>query len=198
MTVMKHPTGPIPSVSGQSGNLLSTNGSELTWFTPSAVEGMTVIASGSLTGNSVSLTSIVNTYKDLTLVLRNLSTNNNANVGFRINNVTGSNYWRMGVGGSNSVAANGNTADDRVNITPVALQNTTTNNTFIITFHDYTNSSNKSGTLECIYTDNTTVTHCFSGGWGCNNVLSAITQIDILNNGSPTFDNGTYILYGVK
>ena len=69
MTVVRHPSGSIPSVSGQSGNLLSTNGSELVWSAPTASGSMTLLSTTTLSGTSVTVSSISQAYNDLLILV---------------------------------------------------------------------------------------------------------------------------------
>jgi hypothetical protein len=57
MTVLKHPGSPVPSVSGQSGKYLTTNGSELSWNTLPTATNWTLLNTGDTTmGTSTSKT----------------------------------------------------------------------------------------------------------------------------------------------
>jgi len=66
----------------------STTATGLKWATPASGGGMTSIASGSLSGASLDLTSISGSYKSLQLVVRNMQTSNSCEMQIRLNNVT--------------------------------------------------------------------------------------------------------------
>jgi len=75
---------------GTNGQVLtadSTQSTGLAWASP-ASGSMTSLASGSLSTGTLSLTSISASYKDLKLVLRNVTMSADASVTFKINNLS--------------------------------------------------------------------------------------------------------------
>jgi hypothetical protein len=186
---------------GTNGQVLtadSTAATGLAWATPAAGGGMTSIASGSLSGSALSLTSISGSYKNLMLVIRNATPSSATDWRFKINNNGGSIYNRIltvsaagafqtGVGQAQTdVAANYNSP-------------TTSNGaTLIMNFPDYANTSARK-------IINWHMTYQNSGGSNTDIVVgsvgaadnNAITQFD-LTLFSGTFSAGTYILYGVN
>lgn len=205
MTISNFPAGnTIPSVSGQSGNLLSTNGSQLVWSAPVAFGNMTVLASGSLTGTSLSLTSIAGTYKNLRLVIRDFYASGSAEkVNIRFNGDTTSNmhmnrgFYLNYDGAQNNAFGN---IGSRIDAISIACRAADDNNSIVMDIYDYANTATvKHGNIDSSYVWTT------GGTTNRMNELnkfsyvptSAITSIDILMNGA-TFGGGTYILYGVN
>jgi hypothetical protein len=168
---------------GSTGNVLTVSGGVPTWAVPSS-GSMTSLASGSLSGASVTLSSIASGYEHLYLRLNGVSLTVANNVRLQINGVA-TNY--------RSSAGSGNTAM----VMGMDVGATNTNSSAAIWFYDYlktscykviqyTNYNNQDGTFS---------TNMGSGGTDSNTAV--ITSIAILAN-AGTFDAGTYQLFGVK
>lgn len=187
---------------GTSGQVLNVSGGGVPAWTTITTGSMTSIASGSLTGSSVSLTSISGSYKQLKLILTSASLSANGQMVIRFNTDTGNVYNSVGV-----YAATGNKdtfngiAGSALILDAYNARNTDTTNSYVLDILNYTvTTSNK------LITNNSAA---FSGDFssytsffGSTNYVSnsAITSIQIIANysGSYTFDSGTYILYGVN
>jgi len=187
---------------GTNGQVLtadSTAGTGLAWAT-AASGGMTSIATGSLTGSSVSITSIPATYKELLLVLSSVS-NTNANYGVTLqhNSVTSATYGVAGFyGDSNAGAAlsnnQGNGSFDLVLGQGGAEENV--NMGWTIRYSNYANTSDwKRIVFEGSYETHASNVKRSIFGNGLQSTTSAITSIQINSN---SFDGGTYILCGVN
>ena len=180
---------------GGTGTVLTVAGGVPTWATP--VSGsMTSIATGTLSGASVSLTSIVGTYRDLRLVLTNPSiTNEGQYVYLRFNNdTTAANYscggYQQQAGtfgsyglGSDAIITNaGGLIGSGLVVCAIPEYAQTTgyklafNNT-----HHKTDASTFRASQMLIGWENT----------------AAINRIDIFAY-NTTFTGGTYTLYGVN
>lgn len=188
---------------GADGTYLQADSSTATglkWGTVSA-GGMTSIASGSLSGTSTTLTSISGSYKELLLLLNNVSnTNANYNVSLEINGLTSATY---SVGGIYFDTLNGAALTNNVGNTNFDLmlgQGGAEENvamSWYVNFPNYTSTSNwKMVKIQGVYESH-------SGNWqrglfgaGLQTTTNAITSIKIITNG--TVDSGTYILYGVN
>jgi hypothetical protein len=183
---------------GANGTVLTAASGEATglqWATPAA-GGMTLIASGSLSGASVVLSSIAGTYNDLRLVVRNYLPATDGNYLYvRFNNDSGSKYRNISF---QTALANPYTFPSAE--TQTNLQDSGTSQALIIVdFFDYANATTwKISRLTSITNDHTdptlgNVTHTDS----FFKDTSAITSIG-LSNAAGNFTSGTYILYGVK
>lgn len=183
---------------GTNGQVLtadSTAATGVAWATASS-GGMTSIASGSLSGSALSLTSISGSYKNLQLVLRNATANSNTDWRVKINNNTSAIYGRILMQSPAGVLGSG------VNQTDVALNYnnpaTTSGATIIIDFPDYANTTARKMFNWCMTYEG----HASSNEDTIFGLVSAadnnaITQFDLtLYTGS--FTAGTYILYGVN
>jgi hypothetical protein len=182
---------------GSSGQVLTVSGGVPAWSTPSA-GGMTVIASGSLSGSSLSLTSIPQTYNNLQLVLRDW-TFSIASTNFKgtVNGATQySTMQQYGQGASST----GNSFYQSlpwmqlVEATVIAAQE---DPICILDIYDYTNTTSYkafNGLTSVTETaGNQVVTHCR----GASKSTAAVTTLTITSVGG-TFTAGTYTLYGVK
>jgi hypothetical protein len=174
----------------------STAATGLKWGTPSA-GGMTQLATGSLTGASVTISSISGSYKDLILVIRSYGTSGNTNCGLSTNSDT-SNYKVAGVQNTNGGSALvGSTSTTRAmfawNNNPIS----NTQNSAVFQIFDYANATTqKNMFLTSITAATGTPT------WEIDNLVwispttAAITQLVL--NSAGTWSAGTYILYGVN
>lgn len=154
-----------------------------------ATGGMTVLASGSLSG-ALSLTSISGSYKNLVLVLRAVAQNDDIKI--RLNADSGSNYaWVQIASNLTSPGASANNTILQMTQPYIATGNTP--NHMIMTIHDYANTTswksvtgvnggNPNGSKSTVWTTGTYAS------------TSAITGISTVSS----FTSGTYILYGVN
>ena len=185
---------------GANGTVLTADSAEATglkWATPAAGGAYTSIASGSLSGSAVNITSISGSYTDLYLVIKDLALSADGEMRIRMNNNTTANrhfflgdYYPFGGAQaqvssvSTSFGFNFNNIDSpdadnqftfRLNNYSVAQKHTG----IIQSQYINTSSAQESYTVHCYYYDN-----------------DAITEVNLLTN--QTFNGGTYILYGVK
>lgn len=187
----------VPSQTGNSGKYLTTDGTTSSWGTISA-GGYTQLASGSLTGSSVSLTSISQAYKKLVLVMNNVSITGNDQIVFRVNNYSTSDYVYSGT--QNSTAGQGS-GFSVVKLTWSNVDNTSANANFVIELEDYTQTTGyPTGTYHGTYIATSSIINAVNAAFGYVGAAAAISSIQLIANygGSFTFDSGTYTLYGVK
>jgi len=95
---------------GANGTVLTADSAEATglkWATPASGGGMTVIASGSLSGSSLSFTSLPQTYNNLQLVLRDFTFSATiTNIKGTVNGLAGySNIITVGFGTNSTATA---------------------------------------------------------------------------------------------
>lgn len=179
---------------GTTGQILTVSGGVPVWAAAPAGASMTSIASGSLTGASVSLTSISGSYRDLILRLSNYSSNGDSfGVSYRYNNVSTSSYRGTGATDSNALAFNATEIDGS------NPQDTSAGNGFIeLQIFDYAGSTWKvARNLAITNNDTTPTTFNIQNFTVLSNITAAITRIDIFSDGAD-FDGGTYVLYGVN
>lgn len=183
---------------GTNGQYLqadSTTATGLKWATVSA-GGMTLLANGSLSGTSLSLTSISGSYRQLKLVIQNPSSVSGGGGGplFSVNGITSYNTAYIQ---PNSAAVTNLTGQSEVNI-PFTIPSGLNNyQLFIFTIDEYASTtSQKYG--QFIGSSGGAGAPPISGYWGSNQAGStAINSITVTTGGAGNWDAGTYALYGV-
>jgi hypothetical protein len=176
----------------------STAATGLKWATPAA-GGMTQIATGTLSGTSVSITSIPSTYEDLVLYIYGFTASTNSLIGLRFNNNSTSNYSATYIPGTN--APNGTYADTYIRSLLSAQDFTTSNQRFMVQTRIFNYAEANNSKLCSFYSaDQTNFAgnpRFGAGGYGGSTALGAITSIQIITNGA-SFTGGTYEVWGVK
>jgi len=177
---------------GTDDQVLSVVAGEVAWADASG-GGQELISTTSLSGASVTLSSIPQTYNSLLLIIRNyLPANTSKELSIQINGVTSSSY-----------TYSDNSAELTFNQTKIrasgGANNSTSSSLNSIEFIDYTNSTTYK--IARIYGFNTD--HADSSKaemWrkdGATNQTDSITSIKILAD-SGDITSGTALLYGVK
>lgn len=187
---------------GTTGQILTADTTvspyKVKWAAPASGGGMTVIASGSLSGSSLSLTSIPQTYNNLQLVLRDW-TFSSASTNFK-GTVNGATQYSSMCQYGQSTSSTGNSFYQSlgwmqlVEASVIAAQE---DPVCVLDVYDYTNTTSYkafNGLSAVTETaGNTVVTHCR----GSSKSTAAVTTLTITSVGG-TFTAGTYTLYGVK
>ena len=181
---------------GTNGQVLTSNGSVPAWATSSA-GGMTLISTTTLSGATVTLSSIPQTHKDLVVIITGF-TANTANNSLRIlpNNVNNL-AWQTGVR-QNSGSAEQYSATV---IYPHAFQNTlrtSSDNAMQVLIRNYSSTTgfkpyNTSHVI--VGTDSNYYAGVFGGAFMS---ATAISSLVIDYGGTNTFAGGTVLLYGVS
>jgi hypothetical protein len=183
---------------GTSSQVLTVSGGVPAWATP-ASGSMTQIATGSLTGATVTISSISSAYKDLRLVLNNVSISANDEITLQINGYTSGYNWMSFRAGTSSpdYSISGN----QIKIPTGNTLATDTSYRAVINFPNYSTSGpvfcNFNGVFNCNAAN--TGLQVFMGT-GSNTTSAVISSITLKANwgGAYTFDNGTYTLFGVN
>jgi hypothetical protein len=179
---------------GTAGQFLTTNGTTNSWGTPAA-GSMTLISTTSLSGASVTISSIPTTYNDLYMYLTNVRpVTDGANITMAFNadntaNRHGEDDFANSVGTFNGT---------NTQIMP-AIDDTVTTGNFWIKIPNYTNTSIwKFAEIQGLGANNTTPTS-YTTWWyhALYNQTAAITSLKFAPN-TGNFNAGTVLLYGVK
>jgi hypothetical protein len=182
---------------GSSAQVLTVAAGVPSWATPSS-GGMTLISTTSLSGASVTISSIPATYKDLRLVIRDLlPATDNAILDMRLNGDSGAGRYKR----RKITDLDGSTTFDQDKFANVTndVDNAVTSNLYIINFFDYANTDTwKLGNHNCISVDKTTNTNVvFDSGNLIYNQTTAISSMTLfMRTGNIT--SGTALLYGVS
>lgn len=183
---------------GTNGQLLSadsTASTGLAWTTVSS-GGMTLISTTSLTGASVTLSSIPTTYKNLMLVVKSAYASNQDFLSLRFNGDSGGGSYYSnaatldaatlisepnGVNYLPIIYTYNTSAVDYLSFAQIVIpQYTDTSGGQLVVAQGYGGASRKGWNADAIYKNRT----------------AAITSITVLQNGG-TFSGGTVTLYGV-
>lgn len=183
---------------GSTDQVLKVSGGVPTWATPTS-GGMTSIASGSLSGSSIVLSSISGSYKNLQLVLRNFTfSNTQNNIKITANSITSYTYQYLYSSTVNTVLNGYDIANAQVYLAANSLLQTTTTPTAIINIFDYADTTAYkliNTVIQGTRHDNST--QMVAQNIGAINSTAAITSLTIGTNGN-NFSSGTYTLYGVS
>lgn len=175
----------------------STTATGLKWAAASS-GGMTVIASGTLSGSTVSITSIPSTYNELWLYINNFQPAlDDTGLDIQFNTVTSGSKYQEWFANTASITSGGNA--DSLNLIR-ASDNAVVTSAGILKLLNYnTSNSTKLGTLWSVGVDKTTTTTLLAktASFTFNNPSSAISSLQIKTTAS-SFDGGSYALYGVK
>ena len=181
---------------GTNGQVLtadSTTATGLEWAAAASGGGMTLLASGSLTGSAVNLTSISGSYRDLKLYVRNFApVNDNFGLSFRFNNDSNARYYGYSAltGGAFSLTS--------LEMSP-GCDNTVANGLIVYDIPDYANTSTWKviQSVPAVNNASTTTQVNFDPRSGVYNQTGAITEINMFV-ASGNLSAGTYALYGVN
>ena len=187
---------------GANGTVLTADSVEATgmkWATASS-GGMTAIATGTLTGSSISLASIPATYNSLLLTLNSFSLSGNGKIKVLLNNDTSTSYfYSTFYGGTSTGVASSNTAAQWL-INWEVTASGQDNQAAAIYFPNYVSTGGSIATSWCNYRNATGASWSFDQT-NCYNIgQSTINRIEFFANytGAFTFDAGTYTLWGIK
>jgi hypothetical protein len=173
----------------------SATATGLKWDTPAA-GGMTLISTTTLTGASVTLSSIPATYKNLQLVIRNLKPSvDGENIQWRINGDSTANRHRSFF----SIIGANQSFNETLCSTAYSNDNSVDSGIVVVNFFDYANTTTwKMMQSQELLVNNATTTNLNYGiGQHAYNQTGAISSLVLFPN-SGNFTSGTALLYGVS
>jgi hypothetical protein len=193
--------------SPQEGNmsyLKDTNSTEYysgsAWVAVAGASGgMTLISTTSLTGSSVTLSSIPQTYKNLQLVVRDFyPATSGTSIGIKINADSGSNYSIVKTRTSSTSVSGGTGTIISLNDNTTESGNADTNNSAVFNFYDYTQTLRQvfDGLLIYNTTGAVAVTTKIDGSY-IPSTSAAVTSL-VIGPVTGNFGGGTALLYGVS
>ena len=185
---------------GTNGQFLTTNGSIPSWGAAPSSEGFTLISSTSLSGASVTASSIPATYKHLMITFQKVYSNSNDYpMQFRMNSDSAAKYSFNGVYSySGSVASNQSlTATEYQPFIRMRNASDANLNVFgTIWIYNYTTSTNK-GMQTQFYSADSGGATAFSNTHGQYTTSSAISSFTAIAGG-VNFSSGTMYIYGAN
>lgn len=182
---------------GANDTVLTADSSTATGLKWAAVPtgGMTLLASGTLSGSTTDLTSISGSYVNLFLVLNDFYPSTNSSFKIRCNSLT-TGYLASGTYNNSGGAGVGGSNDDQIGFTESILSSSQ-DNLMILEIMDYTNTIAQKWNRASFWYTNTASVSTVANWGGKIATTSAITSIQIITN-SGTWSAGSYKLYGVK
>jgi hypothetical protein len=186
---------------GTTGQLLSKASNtdlDYSWVAAPSSGGMTSIATGTLSGSSVSLTSIPSTYNQILLTMEAVNTTtDDVYIGITLNSDTGATSYQRVFAISGAQTSGSGNASFRVFKTDNAVLTNYTN----LSFPNYKSTSTYKAIICYAFGANATTTTTIdyfnqASGWWAN-TANAITSIQIAPE-SGTFEGGSYTLWGIK
>jgi hypothetical protein len=188
--------------SPQEGNisfLKDTNSTEYysgsAWVAIGGASGSyTSLATGTLSGSSVTISSISGSYEKLVLVVDSTYGTVDDNICIRLNGDTGSNYASTQITSYQSTVGNNSPATYVAAGVPL-IGTSATNNTYVFQIEDYTSAKNHG--ILANGAGLTSGTKYSSWVVGMHNATAAVTSLTIFPL-SGTWSGGNYVLYGVK
>ena len=187
---------------GTAGQVFTMNSGATApeWQTASS-GSMTLISTTTLTGASITLSSIPQTYTDLRLVLTNpLPAVDGDYIQLQYNGITSSQYFgSTGVYYQTNAVSSGQFVSTMNIAGTMGLDSSTSNTQIIHTILDYTNATTfKNINTFAVQTDYTTPTSTYMGIYpALYRQTTAISSI-LIKFPSGNFTSGTAYLYGVK
>jgi hypothetical protein len=177
---------------GANGTVLTADSGETTglkWATPTS-GSYTLLASGTLSGSSVSLTSISQSYQNLQLIMKSVvPATGGSGVVLEVN-AAGNNYFYANQIFDGAVSEQG----QNTNILLTAGQSTDTQEVMV----DIFNYTNTTGSAFQSWGFTTGSNKHRRSLWGIITAGAAITSIQMKVQDATNYTSGSYQLYGVK
>ena len=183
---------------GSTGNVLTVAAGVPSWGAAPTSGSMTLLETLTLTGASVTSSTIAGTYNDLYIVIRNFRPS--VDTGFlnmRFNGDSGTRYSNTSL--NVSTVSNSSFGDSSFRPITMDADNGASTATAIVQIFDYANATTwKMTNYQNFVNGATTPTNwSYSAGRGIYNQTSAITSITLLAD-SGSITSGTALIYGVK
>ena len=181
---------------GSTGQVLTVASGLPSWATPSS-GGMTLISTTTLTGSSVSLSSIPGTHKNLQLIVRNyLPASDNATFNIRVNGDTTANMHNE-INGFDSGQFGYNATSWDFSPGGGGQDSAASQCLFVVNIFDYANSTTMTIADATYVGNHQTSLYNFQFGGFDYKGTNAITSLDLFPN-TGNFTSGTALLYGVS
>jgi hypothetical protein len=188
---------------GSNGQVLTANSAQadgVEWTTPTT-GGMTLLATNSLgTSNSVTISDLSQSYKDLKIYLKGYQANTDFYIGFRLNNDS-SGVYDFNLLTNNGSSAFISTYQGQGDFYGAAYDAAGAGYFMEMDLYDYTNATTRKAyqvNQQALATDSSFRASTFGIGQYRPGTAAAITSITFRVNTGVNFTAGTYEIYGVK
>jgi hypothetical protein len=180
---------------GSTGQVLTVTGGVPTWATAGG-GGFTSLATGTLSGASVTISSISGSYTNLMLFVQNQFTSSNGDLTLRLNGSTASEYnYAFARSSGNTVSVGELQPSIVINQSSGTAD---TNSSATVTIFNYANATAyKNIAFTTASSSSVGTARVTNGGANWSGSTNAITSIEMLPS-SGSWGGGTYTLYGVK
>jgi len=189
---------------GSTSQVLTVTGGVPAWATPAAGGGMTLIASSSLSGSSVTISSIPGTYKHLMILIeRAYSASSDYPMALRFSGDTGSNYNNKSVYGQTDANSYAYFRNDSVNATSMEIRTRTLssvdagkNLNLVLNVYNYASTSPRflQGSAYSMNSGSEVLTTQTTGTYKGSDAISSVTALIP----GTTWSGGTFSVYGVS
>lgn len=181
---------------GSTGQVLTVSGGVPTWAAPASSGGMTLLATTTLTGASVTVSSLSG-YKELWFVIRGARVASNSYIEARFNSDSGSKYTMGFIKNVNSTVSSGNGTATTTAFMGYIGDSATSTNLYsgVVRVSAADQTSGVSWTSNGGFNDGTGNTVAFINGRYDNSAV--ISSFTLYANGT-TFSSGTLMTYGVN
>jgi hypothetical protein len=196
MSIKSFPSSEIPSVSGNSGKVLTTNGSEAYWDSSNS---MVLLGTVDATGTLVSFENINQSYRDLKVVGVDLRVSTSEIVAVRVNDITGAGFYPFVYDTSNGTTQTNGSGTQGASFAWISSSGNAVLNLDIF---NYASTVRNTKPWESISNFSTSASNNLRGFGGFNSTtttydgLANITKLSFYVSNAWT--NGTFYLYGVK
>lgn len=183
---------------GSSGQVLTVSGGVPAWASPAGGGGFTLLSTTSLSGNSVTVSSIDQTYKHLYIEITGITYSNPSHTLYLAPNSVDNTALVRTYLSSGTITNNGDNASS--NIAGADLKNTDANNAFSFWYYNYASTTEykpASATGSWINPSNGIAAIDWTGTVRDNAAITSIRTM-IGNSFSNPFNSGTMRIYGVK
>lgn len=181
---------------GSTGQVLTVASGVPSWATPASGGGLTLLYTTALTGSSVTMSDISQSYKNLRLIIKNVYASSVGDMQIRLNGDTGSNYNVSSVRNKGTTLSGGNgVSATLMTISSVSTtSNTAIQKTFAVCFFPrYTDTDQQEFTTTALsYWDSLPTYFAQNGTYDGTAAITSMTIIQEAGN----FSGGTAYLYG--
>lgn len=204
--IYRNATVPTRLGIGAAGQVLAVNTGATApeWVTPSAGGGMTLIGSSSLSGASVTISSIPSTYKHLMILIeRAYSASADYPMALRFNSDTGNNYNNKTLYGQTDANSYAYFRNDSVNATSMEIRTRTLssvdagkNLNLVLNMYNYASTSPRylEGSAYSMNSGSEVITTQTTGTYKGSSAISSVTALIP----GTTWSGGTFSVYGVS